>query len=140
MSKPRSLSEVKEVVSLTWTGKAAGLDGIPAEFIKDEGPSLHAGLHRLFLLDWEAESVPSDFATIFKKGDSARTTASYLYSPWQQRSPAGSSSWQRISYQSFKPDSDQNQATRQLWEKACEQNQALYMIFYDLEKAFDYVP
>ena len=47
------------VIEKLKAGRAAGLDGIPAELLKCAPDRIARGLHRLFLLVWETGRVPA---------------------------------------------------------------------------------
>ena len=66
--------EISEVIRKLKNGKAAGEDGIPAEFFKCAPDIMAAWLHRIISQIWTSEKVPEDWSDslllpVFKKGD-----------------------------------------------------------------------
>ena len=55
-----SLQELIKPIEQMKSGKAAGVDGIPSEFWKSEGPALHSKLHKLLVFCWEQGKLPRD--------------------------------------------------------------------------------
>ena len=158
MSCEPSLEEVKRAARALKNGKAAGPDGIPAEVLKYGGPELTAHLHRLLLQIWRQEEVPADLrdaqiVTIFKKGDKAvcgnYRGISLLSTVGKLLSKVLLNRLSRLAedvlpesqcgFRSSRGTVDMVFALRQLQEKSREQQQPLYVAFYDLTKAFDSV-
>src|SRR6202042_2196307 len=53
--------EVKKVLLLLRSGKAAGPDGIPAEALKADIDTATEILHKLFIKVWENEEIPKEW-------------------------------------------------------------------------------
>ena len=123
------------------------------------GPSLQTKLHLLFLKIWETGEVPKDLkdaliVTIFKKGSRAEcgnyrgisllsVIGKALAKVLQTRLSKLSESILPESQCGYRPDRgtiDMIFSLRQLQEKSREQRQPLYILYYDLIKAFDLVP
>ncbi|XP_058465398.1 uncharacterized protein LOC131438975 [Malaya genurostris] len=71
--EPPTLDEIRKAVRQLKNGKAAGKDGIPAEFLKVESERLFYVLHQVIAMIWEGEEMPSDWldgiiCPIYKKG------------------------------------------------------------------------
>ena len=138
--------------------KSPWFDGIPAEIYKNIGEEFKEELFSLFRLCWEEEKAPQDFkdalsVKIFKKGDktlcdnyrgiSLRCVAGKIYckiilNRLKQLSekilPESQSG-----FRSERSTNDMIFSLRQIQEKAIEQGQDLYVIFFDFKKAFDTV-
>ncbi|CAI9734648.1 Hypothetical predicted protein [Octopus vulgaris] len=56
-----TLEEIQKACRLLSSGKAPGLDSIPAEVFKEGGMALTRKIHQLFQLIWMHETVPQDF-------------------------------------------------------------------------------
>ena len=66
--------EIVEVIHTLNNGKAAGEDGIPAEFFKCCPDIMATWLHRIITVIWMSEKIPGDWSDsllipVFKKGD-----------------------------------------------------------------------
>ena len=159
MAMPPSLAEVKTAIAQLKNHKAAGPDDIPGELLKCGGPALYSVLHTLFLLVWENQTLPSDLrdaniVTIFKKGDRGvcgnyrgisllSTTGKVLSRILLNRLASLAERILPESQAGFRQErgtTDMVFCARQLLEKAREQRRPVYLVFFDLEKAFDLVP
>ena len=73
------LSEVEAAVKQMKLGKAAGLDGVPGELIRNAGPSSMRAQHTLCTKIWESGDWPDiwksqEFVVIYKAGNSKECT------------------------------------------------------------------
>jgi hypothetical protein len=161
MDLPPSMEEVRQAISKLSTGKAAGGDGIPPEFLKTGSEVILKELTDLFKLIWEEEQVPKDFrdGTIVhlykRKGDRSScdnhrgitllsVAGKVLARVLLHRLQVHLDKIQLIpeSQCGFRPErgtTDMVFSLRQLQEKCREQQEELYLIFIDLTKAFDSV-
>ena len=138
------------------THKAAGPDTIPAEVLKLGGRELQNRLHRLTLRIWQLESMPADLrnakiVSIFKKGDKAdcdnyrgisllSVVGKVIARIILQRITPLAEAVLPESQSGFRPSRgtlDMIFVLRQIQEKCREQQQPLYVTFFDLTKAFD---
>lgn len=158
LDKVPSLQEVENAIKQLKNNKAAGSDGIPAEFFKEGGRLLAEHTLMLIVKIWNTETIPSDLrdaliVTIFKKGD--RTDCGN-YRGITILSIAGKILARILSNRlvplaedclpetqcGFRPNrstTDMIFCARQMQEKCKEQHHHLYMAFIDLVKAFDSV-
>lgn len=151
--------EFSEALSGMKTGKAPGPDNIPLELIQNGGLPLKTRLFSLILLIWETKNVPDDLknatiVTIFKKGDRsdcgnyrgisllsiagkilAKILLKRLLKVSERILPESQGG-----FRASRGTTDMIFCVRQLQEKCKEQQQPLFLVFYDLEKAFDSVP
>nr|XP_027212554.1 uncharacterized protein LOC113805698 [Penaeus vannamei] len=116
LDKMPNLEELSRATDNLPSGKAPGLDGIPAEVIKSRKWPLLSHLHELLCQCWEEGKVPQDMRncniiTLYKNKGDRRDCNNY----------------RGISLLS------------KLQDKCREQNQPLYVAFIDLTKAFDLV-
>jgi len=159
MALPPRFHEMKSALNEMQTNKAPGPDNLPLEVLKHAGDSLHTRLHLLILKIWEQRELPKDWkdaniVTIFKKGDKqqcgnyrgisllsiaskilARIVLKRIQIHTENILPES-----QCGFRSNRGTIDMIFCARQLQEKSREQQKALYMIFYDLAKAFDSVP
>jgi hypothetical protein len=157
---PPSTAEVKYAISQLAPGKAAGPDGIPSEIYQFGGVQLTTAITDLFRNIWVAESVPKDFrdATIVhlykRKGNRAAcdnhrgisllATAGKLLSRVMLNRITSRIAplvlpESQCGFRSGRGTVDMIFTARQLQEKCREQRQDLYIVFFDLTKAFDSV-
>ena len=73
------LSEVEEAVKKMKLGKAAGLDDVPGELIRNAGPSSMRAQHTLCKTIWESGKWPDiwksqEFVDIYKTGNSKESS------------------------------------------------------------------
>lgn len=151
--------EVNIAIKQLKSNKSPGPDNIPAELLKRGGQALCNRLHALFITIWESKRVPKDFrdaniVAIFKKGDRANcenyrgisllsNTGKVLARILLNRLQTLSEAILPESQHGFRPGrgtAEMILCARQLLEKAREQHQPMFMIFFDLKKAFDSVP
>ncbi|XP_077870428.1 uncharacterized protein LOC144364027 [Saccoglossus kowalevskii] len=59
-----NLDEIQRAVLLHSSGKAPGLDSIPAEIYKEGGAALVEKLYQLFQLIWQHETMTQDFKDV----------------------------------------------------------------------------
>ena len=74
--EPPTLEETKKAIQKLSNNKAAGMDGIVAELMKEGPPELISELHQLMVRIWRDEEIPRDWSrslicTLYKKGDRA---------------------------------------------------------------------
>ena len=60
LDNPPSATETEKATKQMSTGKAPGVDAIPAEIYKSAGPTTIQKLTELFLSMWEKETIPQD--------------------------------------------------------------------------------
>ena len=141
------------------TNKAPGIDGIPAEVFKHGGTLLKENLLKLIQKCWEEQTLPQDFKDavlipIYKNKGDRRDCGNYrgisllsvagkiLAKILQQRLKILSENVLPESQCGFRPSrstTDMIFSVRQIHEKAIEQQQELYIVFVDFNKAFDTV-
>ena len=153
------LEELSRAIDRLPTGKAPGLDGIPAEVIKSAKGPLLGHLHSLLRQCWTEGQVPQDMrdcniVTLYKnKGDRSDCNnyrgISLLSIVGKLFARIALNRLQRLADRVY-PESqcgfraerstvDMIFSLRQLQEKCREQQQSLYIAFIDLTKAFDLV-
>ena len=155
-----SVDEVARAIKHMSTGKAPGLDAIPAKIFKSGGISLTRRITDLFRSHWEKETLPQAFkdATIVHiykiKGNKrtcdnhrgisllsiagkilARVLLNRLLKHLEQDHLPES----QCRFRTGRGTIDMTFAARQLKEKSMKQRQDLYITFVDLNKAFDSV-
>ena len=155
-----SVDEIARAFKHMSTGKAPGPDTIPAERFKSGGISLTRRLIDLFRSHWEKETLPQAFkdATIvhiYKRKENKRKCDNHrgisllsiarkilacvflnrLLKHLEQDHLLES----QCGFRTGRRTIDMIFASRQLQEKSMEQRQDLYIIFVDLNKAFDSV-
>ena len=158
---PPTSSETKSAISVLSFNKAPGADSIPAEVFAFGGDHLVEILTKLFCQMWECGTIPQEFrdATIIhlykNKGDRqscdnhrgisllsiagkilARILLNRLLKHLSCNDALPES---QCGFRTERGTADMIFAARQIQEKCIEQNQALYMTFVDLTKAFDTV-
>jgi len=157
---PPTLDEVKKAIHQTSSGKAPGMDGIPAEVYKATGPIALATFHSIIHCIWEDVAIPQEFrdATIVSlyknkgsksdcgnyRGISLLSTAGKILARIILNRLITSVSEANLpeAQCGFRPNrstTDMIFVVRQVQEKCREQNKDLYAIFIDLTKAFDTV-
>ena len=155
-----TMDEVLKAIRQTSSGKASGMDGIPAELFKSAGPVALEAFHSLITHIWEEEDVPKDFrdatvVSLFKNKGSRADCCNYrgisvlsfagkiLVRVILNRLIANISEDNLPEAQcGFRPNrstTDMIFTVRQVQEKCIEQNMDLFAIFIDLTKAFDTV-
>ncbi|KAI8506599.1 hypothetical protein Bbelb_160260 [Branchiostoma belcheri] len=159
LDRPPTIEELQKALKSLKSGKAPGVDGIPAEVLKHSGEVLHNELLWLYQRCWEDGAVPQDFkdamiVTIYKRKGDRRDCGnsrgiSLLSIAGKLLAKVALSRLQVISEEilpesqcGFRPDrgtTDMIFALRQLQEKAMEQRMGLYIVFIDFTKAFDSV-
>ena len=159
MNLPPTFLELTNAMRQMKSRKSAGVDNIPFELLQHGGMSLKTRLHTLILRMWESQEVPNDFKdaviiTLFKKGDRkncgnyrgisllsiagkifARILLNRLQAVAERVLPES-----QCGFRASRGTTDMIFCARQLQEKSREQQRPLFMVFYDLEKAFDCVP
>ena len=155
-----TLDEIQKAVHLLSSGKAPGLDSIPAEVYKEGGMALTEKLHQLFQLIWQHDTVPQDFkdASIIhlykRKGNrqacdnhrgisllsiAGKILARVLLNRLTVHLEQGLLPESQCGFRKARGTVDMVFAARQLQEKCQEQNADLYSTYVDLTKAFDTV-
>ncbi|KAL8583862.1 hypothetical protein ACOMHN_040331 [Nucella lapillus] len=61
LDAPPTMEEVTKVIHQTSSGKATGMDGIPAEFFKAAGPVALEAFHGVLCSLWDTEDMPQEF-------------------------------------------------------------------------------
>ena len=157
---PPTLEEMVKAINQTSSGKAPGMDGLPAELFKAAGPAAREAFHSILTSIWEEEEVPKEFrdatvVSLFKNKGSKTDCGNYR--GISLLSIAGKI-LARIMLNrlindiaevnlpeaqcGFRPNRstvDMIFSVRQVQEKCMEQNMNLYAVFIDLTKAFDTV-
>lgn len=154
------LDEVQQAIKQTRTGKAPGVDGIPAEVYRHGGIQIAKQLLKLYKVIWNTELVPQDLkdasiVTIYKrKGDKsdcgnhrgisllsiagkilARILLNRLLGHIVDRVQTES----QCGFRANRGTTDMIFVGRQIQEKCREQHRDLFIMFIDLTKAFDTV-
>ena len=154
-----TLEEVKRMVNRLQYNKAAGVDEIKSELIKDSGLSGLKWLHRIINMAWESGQVPSDWTKavitpIFKNGNrkdcnkyrgiSLISVVDKIFSGIVERRVRvlveDKLDENQCGFRPLRGCQDQIFSLRQIMEKSYEWNRELYLCFIDLEKAYDRVP
>ncbi|XP_035699634.1 uncharacterized protein LOC118432212 [Branchiostoma floridae] len=159
MSLPPSYAEFQKALNRMKAWKAPGPDSIPLELISHGGIAVQTRLFILILRMWETKVVPADLKdatiiTIFKKGDRsicgnyrgisllsiagkifARILLDRLLTVAEEVLPES-----QCGFRPSRGTTDMIFCARLLQEKSREQRQPLFLVFWDLEKAFDSVP
>lgn len=159
MNESPTLLELEKAMSQMKARKSPGPDNIPFELLQYGGMPLKTRLHDLILKIWTVQQVPKDLKdaviiTLFKKGDRkfcgnyrgisllsiagkifARILLSRLQEIAEQILPES-----QCGFRASRGTTDMIFCARQLQEKSREQQKPLFIVFYDLEKAFDRVP
>jgi hypothetical protein len=160
LDAPPTMEEVTKAIHQTSSGKATGMDGIPAEFFKAAGPVALETFHCVLCSIWDTEDMPQEFrdATIVSlyknkgsksdcgnyRGISLLSIAGKIMARiiLNRLIPTVSENNLPEAQCGFRPDRstvDMIFAVRQVQEKCKEQNLDLYAVFIDLTKAFDTV-
>ena len=156
-----SREEVVLAIKQLATGKAPGIDGIPAEVLKCGGDCMILHLTELYGMIWAEQSVPQDFRDaiivhIYKrKGDRAccdnhrgisllsiagKALARILLNRLSDHVLSNNIIPEsQCGFRAGRGTTDMIFTIRQVQEKCREQHRDLYMIFIDLTKAFDSV-
>ena len=159
LAVPISAEEINKAILGTKSGKAPGLDGIPAEIYKDGGPELREQLLNLYNDCLERGALPQDFkdaliVTVYKKkGDrnecgnhrgisllviAGKILAKIILSRIRDLSETVLPESQ-CGFRTNRSTIDMIFTLRQLQERSIEQQRPLYIVFVDFSKAFDTV-
>ncbi|XP_076028443.1 uncharacterized protein LOC143017538 [Oratosquilla oratoria] len=157
---PPTMEEVMKAISQTNSGKAPGMDGIPAEIFKSVGPVALKSFFSLLTNIWEDEEIPKELRnatviSLFKNKGSKTDCGNYR---GISLLPIAGKILARVMVNrlvihvsednlpeaqcGFRPNrstADMIFVMRQVQEKCIEQNMDLYAVFIDLTKAFDTV-
>lgn len=152
------LFEVEKAIKQLRNNKASGGDEIPADILKLGGNEHVRQFHLLIFLIWNKEQIPEDLrdaiiVALFEKDDRsecgnyrgvsllaaagkvlARTLLNRLLPHAEEELPES-----QCGFRSDRGTIDMVFSVRQLQENCREQHQPLYMVFFDLTKAFDSV-
>lgn len=157
---PPTLDEVEKAIKQTSSGKAPGMDGIPAEVYKAVGPEALEAFHSIITSIWEEEEIPQEFrdatiVSLYKNKGSKSDCGNYrgisllsiagkilariilnrlITSISEENLPET-----QCGFRPGRSTVDMIFAVRQVQEKCKEQNLDLYAVFIDLTKAFDTV-
>ena len=153
------MEEMKEALKEMSNGKSCGTDGLPIELFKEASENVREILLDIINQSWFEGIGPEDWGKqiicpFFKKGDPTKCEdyrgislinhAAKLYERILEKRTRAIiepqlGEWQH-GFRRNRGTTDMIFSIRQLMEKAWEYNQKLYMIFIDLQKAFDSVP
>ena len=150
--------EIQNAIKKLKTGKAAGIDNVPPEAIKEGGQFSVNILHPLLDKIWNDEEIPADWkkgllVKLPKKGDLSQTTnwrgitllsipSKILTRVMLDRMKDALDSRLRDEQAGFRKErscTDQIATLRMIIEQSIEWNSSLYMNFVDFRKAFDSV-
>ncbi|KAL6475004.1 hypothetical protein MHYP_G00160440 [Metynnis hypsauchen] len=157
---PPTLEEVEKAIQQSSSGKAPGMDGIPAEIYKAVGEGTLKTFHSIINCIWENEDVPQEFrdatiVSLYKNKGSKSGCGNYrgisllsiaakilarvilnrlILSISEENLPEA-----QCGFRPGRSTTDMIFAVRQVQEKCKEQNKDLYAVFIDLTKAFDTV-
>ncbi|KAL6484915.1 hypothetical protein MHYP_G00069600 [Metynnis hypsauchen] len=157
---PPTLEEVEKAIQQSSSGKAPGMDGIPAEIYKAAGEGTLKTFHSIINCIWENEDVPQEFrdatiVSLYKNKGSKSDCGNYwgisllsiagkilarvilnrlILSVSEENLPEA-----QCGFRPGRSTTDMIFAVRQVQEKCKEQNKDLYAVFIDLTKAFDTV-
>lgn len=156
---PITVRELESAMKAMKNGKATGEDGIPVEIIKSAGLVAKMQLVDLFNAVFRMEQVPEDWqrgviCPIFKKGERTEcrnhrgvmllSHIGKLYNRiiekrlrWCVEDSLGEGQY---GFRPGRSTSDLIFAMKMILEKGWEWNREKYIMFIDLEKAFDRVP
>jgi endonuclease/exonuclease/phosphatase family metal-dependent hydrolase len=154
-SSPSKLEIVKALKELK-NGKAAGVDGIPAEVLKADTSLTADALLPLFTNIWNSETLPADWLQgiiikIPKKGDltdcknwrgiNLLCVASKIFSKVILNRIIGALEprlrKQQAGFRAGRSCIDQINTLRMIFEQSMELNSPLYVVFVDYQVAFD---
>lgn len=153
-----TVQEIKSAISSLKNNKAAGIDGIPAEFLKADPDTTASILLPLFQAIWEEEIYPSDWkegviAKIPKKGSLtncnnwrgisllsvfSKLMARIVLERIKERINSTLKKHQ-TGFRSGHSCVDNINTLRIIIEQSTELNSPLHLMFVDFEKAFDRV-
>ena len=157
---PPSLEEITKAVKQMSSGKAPGMDGIPAEFYKAAGPMALDTFYGILSCIWKEETMPHDFrdatvVSLYKKkgnksdcgnyrGISLLSTAGKILAQVILNRLISAVSEESLpeSQCGFRPGRstiDMVFSVRQIQEKCIKQRMDFYAVFIDLTKAFETV-
>ena len=160
LADPPTVEEVAKAIKYLASGKAPGVDAIPAEIYTHGGPMLTKTLACLFNSIWSQERLPQDFkdASIThlykRKGNrhacdnhrgisllciAGKILARIMLNRLINHLECGLLPESQCGFRKGRGTADMIFAARQLQEKCREQNVELYTTFIDLTKAFDTV-
>ena len=160
LNLPPTLNEVMKAVKRTSTGRAAGMDNIPAELFKAAGPEAMDAFHNILTSIWEEGAMPEEFrdatvVSLFKNKGSradcgnyrgisllsiagkilARVILDRLISTISEETLPET----QCGFRPGRSTVDMVFSVRQVQEKCIEHHLDLYAVFIDLTKAFDTV-
>lgn len=154
---PPTLLETQKAIRLLSSGKAPGLNSIPAEVYKKGVAALTEKLHQLFLLMWQQKTIPQDLkdASIIhlykRRGNrqacdnhrgkcllciAGKILARILMNRLTTYLDQGLLPESQCAFRKERGTVDMVFPARQLQEKRQEQNSDLFFTFVDLTKAF----
>ena len=154
-----SMVEMADALKTMSNGKASGTDELPIEIFKEASENVKILLLNIIKQAWLDGISPEDWGKqticpVFKKGDPTKCEnyrgislinhAAKLYERILERRIRAViepqlGEWQH-GFRTNRGTTDMVFSIRQLMEKAWEYNIKLYIIFIDLQKAFDSVP
>ena len=153
-----TLDEIKAVIKVLKTGKAAGIDNVRAEALIAGGEQLEQHLHSLICIIWQSEQIPISWkkaivVPVLKKGDSSvcksnrgisllSILAKVFTKIIQLRLQNHREETSREEQAGFRPNRgccDQIFTLKQLLEKRVRCGKRLVIVFVDFRAAFDSV-
>ena len=159
LDEPPTIEELSKEIENLPSGKAAGMDAISPELIKNGKEILLDDLHKLLLECWETGDVPQEMrdckiTTLYKnkgcmsdcnnyRGISLLSIVGKLFAKVALRRLQQLAERvypeSQCGFRASRSTHDMIFSVRQMQEKCREQNVPLYMVFIDLTKAFDLV-
>ena len=158
LSLPPSEAEVEAMIFKLASGKAGGVDMIPAEALKHGGPALIRRITSLLELVWRTDEIPSAWrkaviVPIFKKGDKSQCSnyrgisllsvlgkvfTKILHNRIQtHREPVARE--EQSGFRAGRSCSDDTFVLRQVLEERIRCGRRTIMVFIDFRSAFDCV-
>jgi hypothetical protein len=151
-----SLEEVWQAVKRLKNNKAAGVDEIPSELIKNGGAALISKIHKLICAIWNREVLPEEWkeaiiVPIFKKGDKTdcnnyrgisllptcyKVLSNVLVARMTPYAEEIIGDYQ-CGFRRNRSTSDQMFSLRQILEKKWEFCGVVHQLFIDFKKAYD---
>lgn len=154
---PPDSEEVSLILDNFKNNKAAGTDGIPAEFLKNSGPALTEEMTHLMVSIWETEKMPdswkeSAIIPLFKKkgvstdcknyrgisllNTSYKILSAILYNRIMEFVEPRIGDYQG-GFRRNRSTIDQIFSVRQIMEKTKEFNKIIWFLFIDFKAAYD---
>jgi hypothetical protein len=151
--------EVARAIQEMKNGKAAGEDEITVEMIKAGGDAALNWLWKVIKIAWTTQQIPKDWSrgtivVIFKKGDRKKcsnyrgiTLLSQCVKIYERaierrlrEDIETKLNEQNYGFREGRGTVDLIFSIRQIMEKRWEEGRKMFMVFLDLEKAYDHLP